>query len=46
MKKRWSQYNEELVKREEILIDPSILDFTEEQKQEKRRGRPPPTQKP
>ena len=40
-KRNWNRYNEELVKRGEILIDPSVLGFTEEQKQEKKtRGRP------
>ncbi len=40
MRKNWSEYNEELVKRGELLIDPSILGFTEQQEQEKRMGRP------
>ena len=41
MSKDWSRYNEELVKRGEILIDPISFGLKAEEKRIKRAGRPP-----
>ena len=40
MKKDWKEYNNQLVKRGELLISPRVLGFEEKHEQEKKRGRP------
>ncbi|MCX8076166.1 MAG: transposase, partial [Aquificaceae bacterium] len=40
MKRSWKDYNKDLVKRGEILIDPKILDTQSQHNEAKKLGRP------